>query len=227
VQDAEDEVEDAKAVLKKKKDFYDECVSALRSAVREGPRRYPLFDNKEPQPGVEAASSTPAEAPAESPAPVPADDETWRTVSISELGITGKLAESLTEAGLTTMGAIADWGDSGKLLTDVPGVGPAKAEKIENATAEYWARHPRFQAEETEVPGVEGEESPAEQPQASEKSAFDVAYIEGREACEQGVPSMQNPHPANTPERDGWNAGWNTQFAEETGEPVDSDFDDI
>lgn len=73
-----------------------------------------------------------------------AASEPWRAVTLAELGIDGKLAESLTEAGMTTLGAIADYSKSDKLLTDLDGIGPAKSEKIEQACEAYWDRAGRI-----------------------------------------------------------------------------------
>lgn len=81
-------------------------------------------------------------------------DESWRQTELSDLGITGKLAESLQEAGLSTLGAIADWSEAGKLLTDIAGIGPGKAEKIDEACAEYWRTNPRTTGSPSEPENV-------------------------------------------------------------------------
>lgn len=70
------------------------------------------------------------------------ESEAWRAVTLEDLGITGTIAEKLTEAGITNLGAIASWSDSGKQFTDIAGIGPSKAEKIFEATEEYWRNNP-------------------------------------------------------------------------------------
>lgn len=67
-------------------------------------------------------------------------DESWRETSIDELNLPGKLPEYLREAGIETVGHLADYTGSGKWLTDIPHVGKAKAEEIENAMDAFWAK---------------------------------------------------------------------------------------
>lgn len=108
---------------KEAKKAYEAAVSRLRSAVRD-------------------ATSGQQELPfAEEP-------ELWRAVTLAELEISGKLAESLTEAKLDTLGAIADYTAAGNLLTDLKGVGEKAAAKIEAATADWWERHPEMRPDE-------------------------------------------------------------------------------
>lgn len=100
-------------------------------------------------------------APSEdAPAPEVAD-ESWRETSLEALGLTGKLAETLTEAGLSTLGKIADYTQSGKLLIDIAGIGPGKSDKIEEACAAYWANNPR---PSTAEPAATTEAEPAVEP---------------------------------------------------------------
>ena len=75
-------------------------------------------------------------------APEPAEPEEWRSVTLAELtkhGLSRPIAAKLEEAGLATLGAIADWSKSGKLFTDIAGIGNAGAEKIDDAMAAFWA----------------------------------------------------------------------------------------
>jgi len=234
VADAEAELDDAKAVVKRKTKAFDEKVAALREAIRIGPERgLPLFssantDNREVSESFASVNgdSASADATASTPENVPADDDSWKSVTLDQLGLTGKLHESLTEAGLTTMGAIADWSSSGKLLTDVPGIGEAKAAKIEEATARYWAEHPRMNAEEALGDIVRDVlENPP-----TEEEHFKAIYNAGIKACHDGVPSMQNPHEIGSTEANAWNSGWNTEFAAKSANSeatTDEDFSDI
>lgn len=104
---------------KEAKKAYEAAVSRLRNAVR---------DAKNGQQELPFGEEQPAEA--------------WRAVTLEELEISGKLAASLTEAGLTTLGAIADYTANGGALTDIDGIGPKAAEKIDAATQDWWERHP-------------------------------------------------------------------------------------
>jgi len=107
------------------------------------------------------------DSPAEEPtAAAEVADEAWKQVGLDSLGITGKLAETLTEAGLSTLGKIADYTASGKQLTDIDGVGPAKAEKIEEACTEYWAANPRSSLAVAEAEPTAAEAVPEAEPVA-------------------------------------------------------------
>jgi len=120
--EAHDAASGLKKLVEKKQDRLNDLVSELRDVIAG------RFSPTLPFPPDDAS---------------PMVDEAWKAVPLAELGLTGKLAESLTEAGLTTLGAIADYTASGKLLTDIAGIGPAKAEEIEKACEVYWERHPR------------------------------------------------------------------------------------
>jgi len=78
----------------------------------------------------------------------PGGDEAWRAAELDGLndlgqpeippGVLGKLAE----AGIRTLGELTDWqkehGDH--WIADLPGIGPAAADHIAEATDAYWAR---------------------------------------------------------------------------------------
>ncbi len=67
-------------------------------------------------------------------------DESWKAVSIDELQLPGKLPQYLREAGIENVGHLAEYTGSGKWLTDIPHVGKAKAEEIENAMTAFWEK---------------------------------------------------------------------------------------
>ena len=73
--------------------------------------------------------------------------EDWRGVSVAELGLPVTLSDKLIEANLLTIGAISDYlkptgtGYCAK-LTDIAGIGAAKAEMIEKALEKFWETHP-------------------------------------------------------------------------------------
>lgn len=68
-------------------------------------------------------------------------DEYWRGASLAEAGfdIDKKPGKQLVEAGLDTVGKIADWSSSGKRLTDVTGIGEVAAEQVESTLEKFWA----------------------------------------------------------------------------------------
>lgn len=75
------------------------------------------------------------------PAPPP---ESWRETPIADLsafGLSSAIVGKLTDQGVGTIGALADWTNTGKLLTDLDGIGPGKAAQIEEALTAYWAKH--------------------------------------------------------------------------------------
>lgn len=80
----------------------------------------------------------------------------WRDFPISHLQLAEGITKSLTEAGIETVGAMADYSSGGKALTDIKGIGPGKAEQIENRMTEFWKQNPederddRDEAEEDE-----------------------------------------------------------------------------
>ncbi len=69
--------------------------------------------------------------------------EVWRNTPVSELGLPEYIVSILQEAGILTIGQLADWTSSGKRLTDIPHIGEAKVLLIEDAMERYWRDHPR------------------------------------------------------------------------------------
>lgn len=70
--------------------------------------------------------------------PLPLFD-VWRRHPVAELGLPDGVVAILCEAGLDTVGALADWTAAGKELTEIPHVGPAKAEAVREALERFWA----------------------------------------------------------------------------------------
>jgi len=66
------------------------------------------------------------------------EDDSWRGVPVAKLDIKPTLAVLLADRHLSTIGHIADWTAGGKELTDIQGVGAAKAEAIEEALTKFW-----------------------------------------------------------------------------------------
>lgn len=91
-------------------------------------------------------------------------DESWRSISIDELGLPAKVCESLREnvPSLATVGAISDWANTPdangrhKQLTDVKGIGAAKATQIDEALDRVWKQR-KVQADAAPKPLQEWE----------------------------------------------------------------------
>ena len=111
------------------------ALEELQAIVNRGPEMYPLFD-----PPATSTTTTDTAQPSVVEASTDADsDESWRDVEVGELAIPTGVVNSLIEADLVTIGQLATFTASGKLLIDVKGIGKAKAEKIENALENFWA----------------------------------------------------------------------------------------
>ena len=102
---------------------YDGAVLELRRLIRAQTEDLPLFD------GLAEKSEE-------------AEDNSWRDVELASLDLSAKVLENLDAAELTTIGDLADYSANGGRLTQVSGIGPAAAEKIEDALEGFWANHP-------------------------------------------------------------------------------------
>lgn len=120
VAEAEGDWKGAQQDAKDAKQYFDSAVSNLRAIIRRNADQPELPFADEPQ-----------------------ADEAWRAVTLESLGLSGKLVDILVENDLDTMGKLADYTAGEKLLTDLNGVGPAKAEEIEAACQKYWEQNPR------------------------------------------------------------------------------------
>lgn len=130
----QEKAEAAKAA-KKRWEAHQESTQRFIAGLDE---TFPLFDGAERK-----APPAPAEPVVSDPAPSP---EPWRAVPTADLGrfdLSPKIVEKLTEAGLSTIGQLADWSASEKRLTDIPGVGASTATKIEEALDRFWASQPK------------------------------------------------------------------------------------
>jgi hypothetical protein len=72
-------------------------------------------------------------------------------------GLPQSLVVRLGEASLTTIGLLADFTNAGKRLTDLDGVGEAKAEKIEQALERFWSEWKAPEPESEPEPAAESE----------------------------------------------------------------------
>lgn len=98
--------------------------------------RQPTLFNVDALPRPEAAK--PAEAQ---------DDESddWKATTTAELGLPVPIVTLLDahNPAIRTLGDIADFTASGGQLTDIKGIGEAKATKIEDACNAFWGRYGR------------------------------------------------------------------------------------
>jgi len=71
-----------------------------------------------------------------------AEADGWRTIPIDEAlpDLPAAVRQRLTEAELPTVGSIADYTAAEKRLTDLPGIGKAKAELIEKSLERFWEK---------------------------------------------------------------------------------------
>lgn len=120
------------------------------------------------------------------------EDESWRSAPISDLGLTGKLPESLEDAGIRTIGDLADYTAAGKLLTDISGIGRGKAEKIEKACEEFWERHGRKSEEQRIEEGPTGNQAAIDA--GAETDEEITEYAKGAAFFLEGHGPESNPH---------------------------------
>lgn len=138
-------------------------TGSTSSGTSSGTSAAPLPGQQELPLGESGAEATTTDQP----------DDAWRAVTLAELSIKGKLAESLTDAGLTTLGALADYTAADKRLTDIAGIGAGKAAKIEEATLAYWATAGRSRpcAEACAGAGTETGDSDTKSDENAQKTA--------------------------------------------------------
>jgi len=152
------------------------------------------------------------------PAPEAAP-EPWRAATLAEIGIKGKLAETLEGAGLSTLGAITDYTAQDKRLTDIPGIGEGKAVKIADLCADYFKTHPQPSAEETsEAPPVEAVAHATEEatPESSEPDKPAEPIVLDMSKAIEFTPEIRLTRHASgvittVEAADGWRGGWSGQ----------------
>jgi hypothetical protein len=134
IDDTEDKISGLKTKLKAQEEEREEHVSELRAMIRGDEQE------KLPFPDPETKASETAGAPITTPS----NDDSWRRVTLEELGITKpKLIEIMKEAELGTLGAINDYTNAGKRLIDIKGVGEGAVQTIDDAMLKYWEQNPR------------------------------------------------------------------------------------
>lgn len=129
------------------------AAEALQKIVDRGPEHYPLFEANPEIPAESArgegeAGTSGGNQPAgesagdQDAAAIDAsqdDDDSWKDVPLSELnGIPDGVLNKLYAAQIATVGDLAAW-STDSALTDIAGIGQAKAETIEQALEKFWA----------------------------------------------------------------------------------------
>jgi len=123
VKEADAEIERISGLLKSAKKRKETLVEIHCQICEEGSRQHepmPLFDRK-----PDLASKPAAKL-----------HEPWREWPLAEIGLTASIVEKLAEAGYSTAGQIADFNNTGGMLSDIAGIGEATADKISDALAE-------------------------------------------------------------------------------------------
>jgi hypothetical protein len=137
-EDANDQAKRLKKSLETAQEEHENLEAELERQDTSPPG--PLFALK-PGPGAVSAAAV-------------GDDDAWKAVPLESLGLAPGILKSLAEVKvdgepITTLGRLAAFTSTpGVDLTSVPGIGEAKAEQIREATARYWAEHPRPAAED-------------------------------------------------------------------------------
>lgn len=104
-----------------KKDM-EEAVYRLRRLIRAKDEKLPLFDS------AESANGKPV--------------TDWRRIPLKDLKLNAGALKSLTDVGLTTMGAIADYSRANDGLTGIKGIRGEKASHVADRITAYWQDHP-------------------------------------------------------------------------------------
>lgn len=142
----------AKAKASKKR--LEAAQEALNDLIAKEPQKLPLFDKPKPD---AKPSTTP-------------DDESWRTVLLSDLdiyGLTPKIRESLATADIITLGGLSEYSKFGKDLTQIDGIGPKSVDIIDAATQAFWQERnrplqPEAEREATDVEALADAEDTTE-----------------------------------------------------------------
>lgn len=76
---------------------------------------------------------------------------------MSELGLSAGTLSKLESEHIETLGQLDEFWKSGKLLTDIKGIGEETAAKIADAYADYGQQHPALFGQESDAPAEEVE----------------------------------------------------------------------
>ena len=149
IRDKEREVADCEADFTAKKESasaakkrFEAADEQLRAFIRRGP------DLQQNLPGMD----------------IDVDSEAWRDVALVDLDVPADIRELLRELlveaeepRLLTIGDLQSYLEE-YALTDIGGIGPAKAEVIESRLADFWEAHPEYCQPERKEDDEEDEE---------------------------------------------------------------------
>lgn len=128
--EAESEMKSLKSQYSDAKKAFDGSVASLRTEVSRKPEKLPLFDNK------------PA-APAPAKATPDKEDDRWKGWKLEDVeDLPGGALDGFERVNLKTLGDLTSWQSRGNRLEDLPGIGPAKAEKISDTLASLHVSKP-------------------------------------------------------------------------------------
>lgn len=136
--------ENAKTIAADAKKAWESAVEREQDVIDEATRDYPLFDqnrNKAKE-AINAAIDAQKAEVAEK-AKAGATDQ-WRSFPLSGTSIPSNILAILAESSIATVGDVANLSNKGLALTDVRGIGPTKASRIEDSLAQFWHEHPEF-----------------------------------------------------------------------------------
>jgi len=123
------ELNDAKEAAKAAKEVYEGACATLRAMIRRENPDTPLLDGTDEAGAI--GNGTHAD-----------DDDSWRDVQLNNdcyIQLSDHALKCLAEAGIETVGQLADWTGGEYALTDIRGIGPEKAKAIEDALDNFWA----------------------------------------------------------------------------------------
>jgi hypothetical protein len=168
--DAKEELEDAvEEHFRKIEELSQPTLFNRTSSDRPAPPSTPASPDAKPSDIVNPGKPLPE---------VGQEDDAWRQDLVDALDLKSTVIEKLHDVGIHTLGDLQDYtdpakngGNPNKRITDVKGIGAAKAEKIELAMQSYWAKRAKAKEEaaaqkqaEPKKDGMEAQESSDEAP---------------------------------------------------------------
>lgn len=151
IREAADEVkkkrttyENAKTIASEAKKAWEAAVEREQEVIDESTREYPLFDgNRNKAKAAINAAIDAQKAEVAEKAKAGATDQ-WRSFPLTGTSIPSNILAILAESSIATVGDVANLSNKGLALTDVRGIGPTKAARIDDALAQFWLDHPEF-----------------------------------------------------------------------------------
>lgn len=151
IREAADEVkkkrttyENAKTIATEAKKAWEAAVEREQEVIDESTREYPLFDGNrnKAKAAINAAIDSQKSEIAEK-VKAGATDQ-WRSFPLAGTSIPSNILSILAESSIATVGDVANLSNKKLALTDVRGIGPTKAARIEDALAQFWLDHPEY-----------------------------------------------------------------------------------